>query len=104
MSEHPSHRPPDEAPGFFDHPGRIKAIVYGVYGISFVLFFADLLYHKHAYTEFEGWFGFHAWFGFIACVGLVLAAKVMRRVLMRREDYYDDEAGSESGSGDDHAA
>lgn len=79
----------NEAPRFFDHPGRIKAIVYGVYGVSAVLFFADLFYHKHAYTPFEGWFGFHAWYGFFGCVGLVLVAKLMRVVLMRREDYYD---------------
>ena len=79
----------DEAPGFFDHPGRIKAIVYGVYITSALLFFADLAYHKHAYTPFEGWFGLHAWFGFIACVALVLAAKAMRRMVMRREDYYE---------------
>ncbi|PWN56828.1 hypothetical protein [Abyssibacter profundi] len=79
----------DERPGFFDHPGRIKAIVYGVYVSCAVLFFADVFYHKHAYTAFEGWFGFHAWYGFIGCVGLVLAAKGLRVLLMRREDYYE---------------
>ena len=38
----------------------------------------------------EGWFGFYGFFGFIACVVLVLAAKELRRLLMRREDYYDE--------------
>ena len=28
-------------------------------------------------------------FGFVACVALVLIAKQLRKVLMRREDYYD---------------
>ena len=93
----------NEAPGFFDHPGRIKAIVYGVYGSCALLFFADLAYHKHAYTSFEGWFGFHAWFGFIGCVGLVLGAKLMRRVLMRGEDYYDAPAETDNVTGDEHA-
>ena len=37
----------------------------------------------------EGWFGFYGFFGFIACVVLVLAAKELRRMVMRREDYYD---------------
>ena len=36
-----------------------------------------------------GLFGFYAFFGFIACVALVLIAKQLRRVLLRREDYYD---------------
>ncbi|MEN8822738.1 MAG: hypothetical protein ABF271_16715 [Abyssibacter sp.] len=84
------HQPPTgEEPGFFDHPGRIKAIVYGVYISCALLFIADVFYHKHAYTTFEGWFAFHAWYGFFGCVGLVLVAKAMRVVLMRREDYYD---------------
>lgn len=96
-----STRQHDETPGFFDHPGRIKAIVYGVYGVCALLFFADLLYHKHAYTDFEGWFGFHAWFGFIACVGLVLAAKGLRRLLMRPEDYYEaPDDNNPTGDGD----
>ena len=38
----------------------------------------------------EGWFGFYGFFGFIACVALVLAAKELRRLVMRREDYYDE--------------
>ena len=34
-------------------------------------------------------FGFHAVYGFVACVVLVLAAKQLRRVLMRDENYYE---------------
>ena len=33
--------------------------------------------------------GFYAGYGFVACVLLVLIAKEMRKLLMRREDYYD---------------
>lgn len=98
MSAPESHNSdsPSDSPGFFDKPGRVTAVVYGVYAVCAVLFFADLFYHKHAYTNFEGWFGFHAWFGFIACVGLVLAAKGLRRLLMRPEDYYDPAEPQES--------
>ena len=38
---------------------------------------------------FERWPGFYGLFGFIACAGLVLAAKELRKLLMRSEDYYD---------------
>ena len=51
---------------------------------------ADLVYHRHSDFSWEGWFGFYAFFGFVACVALVLAAKEMRRVLMRKEDYFDE--------------
>jgi hypothetical protein len=51
---------------------------------------ADLLpYKHHLHFGFEYWFGFYALFGFIACVSLVLAAKVLRKVVKRDEDYYD---------------
>ncbi len=33
--------------------------------------------------------GFDAIYGFVACVGLVIAAKGLRVLLMRDEDYYD---------------
>ena len=50
---------------------------------------ADLFYHKHGHYPMEEWIGFHAVYGFVSCVGLVLAAKSMRRLLKRDEDYYD---------------
>ena len=31
-------------------------------------------------------------YGFIMCVGLVIGAKLMRIILMRREDYYDSDS------------
>ncbi|MEW6690111.1 MAG: hypothetical protein AB1452_13590 [Pseudomonadota bacterium] len=50
---------------------------------------ADLLVHRHAEAGFDGSFAFYAVYGFAACVALVLAAKWLRRAVMRREDYYD---------------
>ena len=43
-----------------------------------------------AHFAIEQAFGFYALYGFAACVSLVLLARVMRRLLMRREDYWDD--------------
>ena len=56
---------------------------------------ADAFYQKHAYFSAENWFGFYALYGFFMCVGLVLAAKVMRILLMRGEDYYDKEGDND---------
>ncbi len=54
------------------------------------VFVADAFYHKHVHFEAEGWFGVYGLFGFVACVVLVLAAKLLGRILTRPEDYYDD--------------
>jgi hypothetical protein len=53
------------------------------------LVLADLFYTKHGHFAVEQLFGFHAWYGFVSCVFLVLAAKQLRRLLKRDEDYYD---------------
>lgn len=50
---------------------------------------ADFFYSKHADYPFQEWIAFDAAFGFLAYVGLVTAAKGVRRLLMRDEDYYD---------------
>ena len=57
--------------------------------VSVVLLLLDLAIHRHALFSWEGWFGFYGFYGFVACVALVLAAKVLRKLIMRREDYYD---------------
>jgi len=74
---------------WLDHPANVEWVVRAVYLICAVLVVADVFVHKHGPFAIEHVFGFYAWYGFIACVGLVLAAKVLRRVLMRPEDYYD---------------
>jgi hypothetical protein len=55
-----------------------------------------LLYWARSGTEahgfdFERWPGFYAFYGFVACFALVLAAKQLRRLLMRPERYYEDQ-------------
>ena len=74
---------------WLDQPRNVDKIIYTLIGGCVLLFLADFLYHKHPHFDFEAWFGFYAWYGFIASVVLVLAAKWMRVVLKRDEDYYD---------------
>ena len=57
--------------------------------VSIVLLLLDLVILRHDLFSWEGWFGFYGFYGFVACVALVLAAKVLRKLVMRREDYYD---------------
>ena len=79
----------DESPRWLDRPGNVTRVYVAVWVACGLLLLAELLVHKHADVPAEAWFGFHGWFGFVGCVALVLAAKALRRVLMRPEDYYD---------------
>lgn len=74
---------------WLDEPRNVDRLVKGLYIVCGLLVAADFFYDKHGHFAFEEWFGFFAWFGFIGCVVLVLAAKEMRKVLKRDEDYYD---------------
>jgi hypothetical protein len=80
----------DEKKYWLDEPNNVKKIFWAVCLLCAVVFVADAFYHKHVHFGAEGWFGFYGIFGFVACVGLVLAAKVLRKILIRAEDYYDD--------------
>ncbi len=79
----------DESSYWLDQPGRGNQIFWVLSVICGLLVGADLLYHKHTHFSMEKWFGFYGFYGFISCVALVVAAKQMRKVLMREEDYYD---------------
>ena len=57
--------------------------------ISIGLLLLDLVIHRHELFSWEAWFGFYGFYGFIACVVLVFAAKVLRKLIMRQENYYD---------------
>jgi hypothetical protein len=75
---------------WLDNPRNVDRIVWTLYGICTALLAIDWFVPKHGPFVVEHWFGFYGIYGFVACVGLVLAAKEMRRVLMRPEDYYDE--------------
>lgn len=74
---------------WFDKPANIKKIIAALCVVCALLLVAEFFYHKHPHFAVEEWFGFYAFYGFVMCVLLVLAAKLMRVVLMRDEDYYD---------------
>ena len=80
---------PHQRTHWLDHPKHVNKIVYTLFSVCAALCAADLVYHKHAHFDFEHWFGFYGFFGFVSCVGLVLAAKILRVILKRKEDYYD---------------
>ena len=84
-----SNKQNDEKTYLFDKPRNVSRLLLGFYVICGGLFLADFIAHRHTAHPWEGIPGFYAIYGFVACVVLVLIAKEMRKVLMRKEDYYD---------------
>ena len=84
---------------FFDRPGSLRLVLRIFYalcvlmvaldGVDFVLQLLGVGDLRHAERSWDGWPGFYAAYGFVACVSLVVVAKQLRRILMRKEDYYD---------------
>ena len=79
----------DDKVYLFDKPENVNRLLRGLYLACGLLFVLDFVIHRHASRVWEGLPGFYATFGFVACVVLVLLAREMRKLLMRREDYYD---------------
>ena len=80
----------------FDNPVNVKRLLIGFFACCLLVLALDLIFvaglaDKHAHYSVENWPGFYAMYGFVACVLLVLVSKyVLRPLVMRSEDYYDD--------------
>ena len=79
----------DEKIYFFDKSENVERFLKVIYVICGFLFVLDFFVHRHIEHSWEQLPGFYALYGFVACVLLVLIAKVLRTLLMRKEDYYD---------------
>lgn len=53
-----------------------------------ILFILDFIVHRHTYAPGEGLPGFYAIVGFVAFTLIVLGAKLLRRLILRNEQYY----------------
>ena len=90
--------PNDEAPRWLDDFENVKKVYRAVWIGCIVLLVAGEAalvaaranpHGEHHGFGFESWPGFYSFFGFVACFALVLAAKQLRKLLMRDEDYYE---------------
>jgi len=102
-TEHPVHgeggeggggREPDERQHVWDDPRNVKLLFSVFYALCVILVVLDpllgLVIDRHRDHDWESWLFFYPLYGFFGIVVLVLIAKLMRRVLMRPEDYYDE--------------
>ena len=74
----------------FDRPENVDRLLKGFYAICILLVLADFVLHRHIGFGWEEIPAFYAIYGFVACVVLVVIAKKMRNVVMRKDDYYDE--------------
>jgi len=86
----------------FDDPANVRKLLGGFFVLCGLLLLVDLVdlagrllgvetlaFKARRHYGAEGWFGFYGVYGFVGCVLLVIAAKGLRRLVMREEDYYD---------------
>ena len=89
-TEHASGPAAGEKPHVFDNMRNVKRTIYALMTACGISFIAEFFVHRHVEHPWESLFDFYSFYGFFACVMLVLLAKAMRIILIRREDYYDD--------------
>ena len=74
----------------FDNPRNVKRLRTGFFVVLVLVLIAELFVDKsHVYFGVEQKFGFYAVYGFISYVLLIFVAKGLRKIIMRKEDYYD---------------
>ena len=92
-----NHTPSDnDQVGWFEQPKNINRIIIGlvvacVLSLVFELLFGHSFHDEHHPTTFktEEVFGYQAWIGFIAFVAAVGLGSLLRLVIRRPGDYYD---------------
>lgn len=86
MTDHgPGGHRPNSVP-----PPWAGRILIGFFTLCAGLFVWDFFAHRHVEHPLEGWKAFYPLFGFVGIALLILVSKVLRRLVMRREDYYDE--------------
>jgi len=95
---HDSHRKQGARTYWLDDKKNVTKVFYGLVAIDVLWLAADFFYtKKEEFSAMGGWadggFGFYPVYGFVGAFLLVLAAKQMRRVLMRPEGYWERRRG-----------
>ena len=80
---------PNGKPYLFDNPKNVKRVIRGLLVLCVILIGLDAVVHRHSVHPWEHVFAFYPMYGFASCVILVLAAKELRKLVMRSEDFYD---------------
>ena len=74
---------------WLDDPANVTRLYRGLLGVCLGLVVIDLFFRKVAHFGWERWVGFYAVYGFLAYAAVVFIGGKLRKVVGRREDYYD---------------
>jgi hypothetical protein len=80
---------PSEQPGMWDEERNRKRLFGVLYAVCAILVVLEFVIHRHIEHPWEHLPEFYPLYGFVGIVLLVLGARVLRRLVMRSEDYYD---------------
>ncbi|MBT8122625.1 MAG: hypothetical protein KJO10_08840 [Gammaproteobacteria bacterium] len=80
---------PDDKQHYLDKPANVQRLLNVFYVICALLFAADFVIHRHTKIALEEFPAFYAVFGFVAFCVLVIGSIGLRKLVMRKEDYYD---------------
>ena len=73
----------------FDRPENVDRLLKVFYAICALLFAADFIVQRYTKIALEEFPAFYAIFGFVAFVLLVIGSFGLRKLVMRKENYYD---------------
>lgn len=73
----------------FDNPKNVKRLRMGFFVALVLVLIAESFVEMHGEFSVEHFYGFYAVYGFISYVVLIFVAKALRKITMRKEDYYD---------------
>ncbi|MFH1156729.1 MAG: hypothetical protein V1793_23245 [Pseudomonadota bacterium] len=73
----------------FDNPKNVRRLRTCFYVALVLVVVAEFFIHKHDEFGVDHFIGFYAVYGFISYVLLIFVAKGIRKLVMRKEDYYD---------------
>ncbi|UCF84042.1 MAG: hypothetical protein JSV50_23285 [Desulfobacteraceae bacterium] len=73
----------------FDKHKNVQRLLYIFYSSLLVLLIIDFFIHKHGEFPWEAAPEFYAVYGFVSCVSLIFIAKLLRKIVRRKENYYD---------------
>ncbi len=79
----------DDKTYYLDQPQNIQRLLRVFYAICALLFVSDFVVHRHTKIALEEFPAFYAVFGFVAFVALVIGSFALRKLVMRKENYYD---------------
>lgn len=91
MSDH--HHNPDEKPGWADTKGfrnAFLAVLVVASLIAAIAGFVPAFQKEHPHFEAEGFPAFFAIYGFLAFMFIVLVGQHLRKLVGRKEDYYEE--------------